>query len=111
MTVSPMERTSVPEVYRRGSRFVAVYRSDGRQRKQTAATLVDARAIKLAHDDAARALRPAPSWMPTRWADLTATPASGRDSGRENRRREYRRLLETFALRRFDRGAHVRDPG
>jgi hypothetical protein len=42
---------------------------------------------------------------------LTATPAPGRDSGRENRRREYRRLLETFALRRFDRGAHVRDPG
>jgi hypothetical protein len=58
MTVSRMERTSVPEVYRRGSRFVAVYRSHGRQRKQTAATLVDARAIKLAHDDAARALRP-----------------------------------------------------
>jgi hypothetical protein len=50
-----MERTSVPEVHRRGSRFVAVYRSDGRQHKQTAATLVYARAIKLAHDDAARA--------------------------------------------------------
>jgi hypothetical protein len=61
MTVSPMERTSVPEAYRRGSRFVAVYRNDGRQGKQTAATLVDAPAIKLAHDDAARALGPAPT--------------------------------------------------
>jgi hypothetical protein len=35
--------------------LVAAYRSDGRQRKQIAATLVEAWAIKLASDEAARA--------------------------------------------------------
>jgi hypothetical protein len=55
VTGLPLERTSVPGVYRRGSRFVVVYRSDGRQRKQAAATLVEARAIKLARDAEARA--------------------------------------------------------
>jgi hypothetical protein len=87
MTVLPMERTSVPEVYRRGSRFVAVYRSDGRQRKQTAATLVDARAIKLAHDDAARALSDA-GCLHVGLTGPLRRHHSGRDSGRENRRRE-----------------------
>jgi hypothetical protein len=43
-----------PEVYRRGSRFVAAHGSDGRQRKQTAAAPLRRRAIKLAHDDAGR---------------------------------------------------------
>src|SRR6476660_5567484 len=45
VTVLPLERTSVPGGYRRGSRFVVVCRSDGRQRKETAATLSEARAI------------------------------------------------------------------
>jgi hypothetical protein len=35
-------------VDRRDSRFVLVHRSRGRQRKQAAATLAEARAIKLA---------------------------------------------------------------
>jgi len=33
----------------------------------------------------------------------------GRDSVRENTRREYHRLLESFALEYFDRRVHVRD--
>jgi hypothetical protein len=41
------------------------------------------------------------------WLDRYA--GSGRDSGRENTRREYRRLLATFALRYFDRDVRLRD--
>ena len=34
--VLPLEPTDVPGVYRRGSKFVVVYRAGGRQRKQSA---------------------------------------------------------------------------
>jgi hypothetical protein len=44
----PLERTEVPGVYRRGGKFVAVYRERGRQHKQSAESLAQARAIKLA---------------------------------------------------------------
>jgi hypothetical protein len=55
MSLLPTERTSVPGGLSPSLALVAVYRSDGRQRKQTAATLMEARAIKLAHHEAARA--------------------------------------------------------
>jgi hypothetical protein len=50
MTALPLQRTRFAGVYRRSSRFVVVYRSGGRQRKQAAATLAEARTIKLARD-------------------------------------------------------------
>jgi hypothetical protein len=53
--VLPLEPTGVPGVYRRGSKFVVVYRVEGRQRRQSADTLADARAIKLKRDGEARA--------------------------------------------------------
>ena len=58
--VLPLEPTDVPGVYRRGSKFVVVYRVDGRQRKQSADTLAGARAIKLQRDGrgACAAVRP-----------------------------------------------------
>ena len=92
MTGLPLERTPFAGVYRRGSRFVVVNRSGGRRRKQAAATLAEARAIKLARDAEARAERRgrtvhayAPAWL-NRYA------GSGRDSVCESTRREYRRL-------------------
>ena len=42
-----MVKSSHPGVYRRGSRWVAVYRIDGRQRKESAAMFREAREIKL----------------------------------------------------------------
>ena len=59
--VLPLEPTDVPGVYRRGSKFVVVYRVDGRQRKQSADTLAGARAIKLQRDGEARVLRRGPT--------------------------------------------------
>ena len=58
--VLPIEPTEVPGVYRRGSKFVVVYRVDARQPKQSADTLTDARAIKLQRDGEARAQRRVP---------------------------------------------------
>jgi len=109
MTALPLERTSVPGIYRRGSRFVVVYRVDGRQRKQAAATLAEARAIKLERDAEARAERRGPTLHAYALGWLDRYAGSGHDSVRENTRREYGRLLATFALRYFDRELRVRD--
>jgi hypothetical protein len=57
VTGLPLQRTRVAGVDRRGSRFVVVYRSGGRQRKQAAAT----RASKLARDAEARVERRGPT--------------------------------------------------
>jgi hypothetical protein len=73
--VLPLEPTDVPGVYRRGSRYVVVYRGGGRQRKQAAATLAEARAIKLARDAEARAERRGRPCMRSRSAGWIATPA------------------------------------
>jgi hypothetical protein len=97
MTALLLERTSVPGVYRRGSRFVVVYRIEGHQRKQAAATLAEARAIKLARDAETRAERRGPTLHEYALAWLDRYAGSGHDSLRENTRREYRRLLSSFA--------------
>jgi integrase len=107
--VLPLEPTDVPGVYRRGSKYVVVYRANGRQRKQAAATLAEARAIKLARNAEARAERRGPTLHAFALGWLDRYAGSGRDSVRENTRREYRRLLATFALRYFDRDARLRD--
>jgi integrase len=107
--VLPLEPTEVPGVYRRGSRFVAVYRSAGRQRKQSAATLAEARAIKLAGQADAREHRRGPTLQSFSLAWLDRYAGSGHDVVREATRREYRRLLVNFALTYFDPGVRVRD--
>ncbi len=44
---APTERTSVPGVYRRGSRYLVTYRDPaGKQRRRTAGTIAEARALK-----------------------------------------------------------------
>jgi hypothetical protein len=88
---------------------VVVYRAGGRQRKQYANALAEARAVKLERDAEARALRRGPTLhgFSLSWLDRYA--GTGRDSVRENTRREYRRLLVNFALAYFDREVRVRD--
>jgi hypothetical protein len=109
LIVLPLQRTEVPGVFRRGSKFVAVYRVDGRQRKQSAATLMEARAIKLVRDGEAREQRRGPTLHAYALSWLDRYAGSGHDSVRENTRREYRRLLVRFALNHFDREVRVGD--
>jgi Phage integrase SAM-like domain len=104
-----LTRTSHPGVYRRGSRYVAVYRSGGRQHKEAAPNFASARAIKLARDAEARAERLGPTLhsYALEWVDRHA--GLGHDTVREPTRREYRRLLITFALRYFQPEARLRE--
>jgi len=106
--VLPLEPSDVPGVYRRGSKFVLVYRVAGRQRKQSADTLADARAFKLERDGEARALRRGPTLHKFSLSWLDRYAGTGRDSVRANTRRECRRLLVNFALTYFGREVRVR---
>jgi integrase len=45
-----MVRTSAPGIYRRGDRYVVTYRGHGRQRKESAATMAEARALKATRE-------------------------------------------------------------
>ena len=105
----PLERTDVPGMYRRGSKYVVAYRVEGRKRKQYASTLAEARAIELQRDGEARAQRRGPTLHEFSLAWLDRYAGSGHDSVRANARREYRRLLMSFALTYFDRDVRVRD--
>ena len=109
MSRLPLERTDAPGIYRRGLRYVVVYRVEGRQRKQFASTLAEDRAIKLERDGEARALRRGPTLHAFSLSWLDRYAGTGHDSVRANTRREYRRLLVTFALTYFDREVRMRD--
>jgi hypothetical protein len=107
--VLPLEPTGVAGVYRRGSRFVAVYRAEGRQRKQSVDTLAAAKALKLQRDGEARAVRRGPTLHAFCLSWLDRYAGTGRDSVRVDTRREYRRLLANFVLTYFDREVRVRE--
>jgi len=97
-------------VYRRGSRWVAVYREDGRQRKQSASTFREAREIKIrrtAEEASRRAGRTLHSYA-LEWVDHYA----GRGANgviNDRTRREYRRLLIKYALAYFATDTLLRD--
>jgi integrase len=102
-----MVRTSHPGVYRRGRRYVAVYRRDGRQHKESVGSFAEARAIKVARQAEARSGRLGPTLRDhaLRWVDGHA--GLGHDTVGERTRREYRRLLTTFAFRYFPPGIRL----
>jgi integrase len=104
-----LERTLHPGVYRRGSKYVAVYRRGGRQFKESANTFAEARSIKLRRDAEAHDARLGPTLheYALRWAD--GYRGRGHDAVREQTRDEYRRLLVTYALRYFPADVRVTD--
>jgi hypothetical protein len=97
-----LRTTSHPGVYRRGSRWVAIYRIDGRQHKQSAATFREAREIKIRRtaEEVARRAGPTLHSYALEWVDHYA----GRGANNvinDRTRREYRRLLIKYALAYF----------
>ena len=105
-----LAKTSQPGVYRRGSRWVAVYRIDGRQHKESAATFREAREIKIprAAQAASEAAGPTLHTYALEWVDHY--PGRGaNDVINDRTRREYRRLLVKYALAYFPPGERLRD--
>lgn len=108
MPEAPFERTATPGIYRRGSRYVVMYRDPhGRQRKRSARTLAEARALKSAvqadvHRGEYRELsRVGFAEYVAEWAD-TYQGRTGRGL-RPATRADYQRTLELYALPFFGR--------
>ena len=98
-----LRTTSHPGVYQRGSRWVAVYRQDGRQRKEFAATFREAREIKIRRsaEEASRRAGPTLHSYALEWVDHYAGRGAN-DVINDRTRREYRRLLISYALAYFE---------
>ncbi|MBN1527972.1 MAG: site-specific integrase [Thermoleophilaceae bacterium] len=98
---APMVRTSVPGVYKRGSRYVVVYTAGGKQRKESARTLAEARKLKAVRQaDVARGEFQAASKLTfkeyaTEWIERYAGKGKG---FRESTRDDYRRDLALYAF-------------
>ena len=101
-----MERTRYPGIFKRGGRYVVVYRAHGVQRKESARTLEEARRMKRAREtDHDRGEFQAESRMSfkayaTEW--VGRYQGTGRRGFRENTRADYRRDLERYAFPFFD---------
>lgn len=104
-----MERTSHPGVYRRGGRYVAVYRRAGRQRKESARTFVEARALKMTREAEVAAERLGPTLHDHALVWVRRYNGLGRNSVRDHTRVEYERLLATYALRYFNADVRLKE--
>ena len=102
-----MQKTRHPGIYKRGSRYVVVFRgADGRQRKEAARTLDEARKVKAARSaDVARGeFHPQSRERFREYAEawVERYQGTGRRGFRESTRDDYRRLLNDFAFPFFD---------
>jgi integrase len=100
-TARTLSRAGHPGVYRRGDRYVVVYRRRGRQRKKTVGTFTEARTIKLTEDAAERSERLGPTLhgFALEWTQKYA--GQGPERITQATRKEYARLLATFPLSYF----------
>ncbi|MCW3046714.1 MAG: hypothetical protein JWO74_998 [Solirubrobacterales bacterium] len=96
---APLQRTATPGVYVRGSRWVAVYLEDGRQRRDRRRRFREAREIKVraTAQEAGRRAGPTLHGYGLEWVDHYAGRGAN-DVINDRRRREYRRLLIAYAL-------------
>jgi integrase len=102
---APMVRTRHPGIFKRGSRYVAVYTAGGKQRKESARTLDDARRLKatrtaqVADGEFHEQTRVTFHAYAREWVETYRGRA--RRGFRESTREDYRRLLDGYALRFF----------
>jgi integrase len=108
-----MERTQTPGIFKRGSRYVVVYRAGGRQRKESCRTLAEARAVRAARlADAARgelfeASRITFAAYAMEWVERYQ--GRGRRGFRDATRDDYRRDLRRYALAFFHERRRLAD--
>jgi integrase len=103
---APLVKTATPGVYKRGRRYVVAFRdSEGRQRRQSARTLVAARQLKaqLAADVSRGEYRPQSRLTFREYATAWVDDYAGRTAHglRETTREEYRRNIERRAIPHF----------
>lgn len=97
---APLEKTNVPGIYKRGSRYAIVYYVGGRQKRETVRTMTEARRLKAARTaDVARGeFFEASRLTFEKYAEEWIARYQGRGKGfRESTRDNYKRALERFA--------------
>jgi integrase len=100
-----LEKTKTPGIYRRGSRYVFVYRADGKQRWETCRTLDEARRAKAARStEVARGefeqrSRVTLSEYALDWVERYQ--GRGRRGFRESTRADYKRIIEQYVMKHF----------
>lgn len=107
MAAAPkMVRTKTPGVFKRGARYVVVFRdADGRQRKEATRTYELARALKRERESevARGAFVPTGKLTFHEYAGEWIETYNGKRKGiRDRTRADYRRDLEAYAFRFFD---------
>jgi len=108
-----LEKTKTPGVYRRGKSYVVIYRAGGRQRKEFAGTLDEARRIKREREtDRDRGELQERTTVTFRayleeWVERYR--GQGRRGFRESTREEYRRLLTSYAYEHFSEKLRLTD--
>lgn len=96
-----MSTTATPGVYKRGGRYVVVYRVDGKQRKEFAPTYDAARALKSKRDTERRdgTFQAPAKLLFGEYARDWIDGYQGKGRGfRERTRRDYRRDLERYII-------------
>jgi integrase len=107
--------TNYPGIYRRGDKYVVIYRDEtGTQRKETRSTLNEARRLKRARE-VARDHGELPSnstvTLHAYAREWIARYQGGPRGFREETRREYRATLETYVVGYFDERLRLVDVG
>jgi hypothetical protein len=100
-----MVKTKHPGIYKRGGRYVVIFYVDGKQRKEAARTLDEARKLKARREaDVERGefnerSRVTLHTYAREW--IVRYQGRGRRGFREDTREEYRRMLDQYALTFF----------
>jgi integrase len=99
-----MERTKYPGIYRRGSRYVIVWRHRGKQHKESFRTLAEAREAQGKRRQAGERRAYSRQYF-DEYAEYWLDSYSGRTSRglSESTRRDYRRSIETWVIPFFRR--------
>jgi integrase len=108
-----LTKTKTPGIFKRGSRYVFIYRVDGKQKWESARTLEEARRKKaertadIERGEFEGRSRVALHEYAREWVERYQ--GRGRRGFRENTRDEYRRQIEQYVVRYFPKGTKLTD--
>jgi integrase len=108
-----LKKTDVPGVYKKGRGYVVIYWADGKQYKEAAPTKEAARRLKRSREtdsDRGEFQEQSRETLHAYFAEwIERYQGNGRRGFRENSRKEYRRLMNNYALKYFKPSLRMTD--
>jgi hypothetical protein len=100
--VAKLEKTRTPGIYKRGSRYFVVFYAAGKQHKESARTLEQARRLKRKREtEVAKYREPRQTTLHEYALEWVERYQGGKRGVRDVCRSEYRRVLEQYVLEFF----------